>query len=496
MTEMLEAVKRMVAAVELPVIADCDNGFGNAINVMRTVEEYERAGVAGVCIEDNVFPKRCSFYPGVRRELVAVDEHASKIRAAKDACRGGDFVTIARTEALIAGWGKQEALKRARAYAEAGADAVLVHSKSSSFDELREFSESWDGPCPLVAVPTTYAGTTAAELAARGFKMVIFANQALRAAVAAMRGVLRTLRADGYPAAVEKEVVPLEDIYGLVGLRTLQENERRFLTPGGRSVTAVIIAAGFTPDLMPLVEDRPKGMLDIKGQTILERQVRALNDCGIKDIVVVRGYRKEQIQLPNLRYYDNDRFLDTGEAQSLFLAEPELRSRFVFLYGDIVFDPAILEKLLKARDDITVVVDRAWADYGEQRAEVAARTRPDLVVTRRPPLGGYRFLPPDERTTLVRIGQKLDPTEADGEFIGLAMFSEEGAELLRRVYAEVRGQRGRFHEAESVEKAAFTDLIQELIDRGHDVACIDTYKGWMEIDTFEDYRRAWAEIKG
>ena len=89
----------------LPVVADCDNGYGNAINVIRCIEEYERAGIAAICIEDNIFPKRCSFYAGVKRELSTVEEHAGKIRAAKATQKDKDFVVIARTEALIAGWG-------------------------------------------------------------------------------------------------------------------------------------------------------------------------------------------------------------------------------------------------------------------------------------------------------------------------------------------------------------------------------------------------------
>src|SRR2546428_12906755 len=110
MAETLAACKGIADATKIPVIADCDNGYGNAINVMRTVAEYERAGVAGICIEDNIFPKRCSFYAGVRRVLVPTDEHARKIQAAKAAQRDPDFVVIARTEAVIAGWGTQEAL--------------------------------------------------------------------------------------------------------------------------------------------------------------------------------------------------------------------------------------------------------------------------------------------------------------------------------------------------------------------------------------------------
>src|SRR5438552_8849052 len=133
LTETLEAVRHIVDAVRIPVVADCDNGYGNAINVMRTVGEFERAGAAGICIEDNDFPKRCSFYAGVRRDLVAVDEHARKIEAATEDRRNHAFAVVARTEALIAGLGIDEALARARAYAAAGADAVLVHSKASDF---------------------------------------------------------------------------------------------------------------------------------------------------------------------------------------------------------------------------------------------------------------------------------------------------------------------------------------------------------------------------
>mgnify|MGYP001346009017 CR=1 FL=1 len=121
-SENLEIARGIANAVEIPVIADCDSGFGNAVNVIRTIREYEAAGVAGICIEDNIFPKRCSFYSGSRRELVSVEEHAGKIRAAKAAQRDPDTFIIARTEALIAGWGREEALRRARAYADAGAD--------------------------------------------------------------------------------------------------------------------------------------------------------------------------------------------------------------------------------------------------------------------------------------------------------------------------------------------------------------------------------------
>src|SRR5262252_2423747 len=111
LTETLEAVRRICDAVSVPVVADCDNGYGNAINVMRTASEFERAGAAGICIEDNEFPKRCSFYAGVRRDLVPTEEHARKIAAAVAARRDPGFLVIARTEALIVGLGLAEALR-------------------------------------------------------------------------------------------------------------------------------------------------------------------------------------------------------------------------------------------------------------------------------------------------------------------------------------------------------------------------------------------------
>jgi phosphoenolpyruvate phosphomutase len=191
--------------------------------------------------------------------------------------------------------------------------------------------------------------------------------------------------------------------------------------------------------------------------------------------------------------YDNDRYEETGELGSLFAAEAELRGRILFLYADILFEPIILEKLLWSEADSAVVVDRAWVD---QRDRLLPLSKPlDLVITRRAPRAGLRALPAGGDDALVRIGQRLAPEEATGEFIGMALFSEVGTRALREAYAEARAAGRRpFHEADSAEGAAFTDLLQELLARGESVACVDVYKGWLEVDTFEDYQRAWAEV--
>jgi len=238
---------------------------------------------------------------------------------------------------------------------------------------------------------------------------------------------------------------------------------------------------------MPLIKDRPKAMLDVKGRTILERQLAALGGCGIRDVVVVRGYKKDQICLPGVSFVDNDRFADTGEVHSLFRAEHALAGPLLVLYGDILFESAVLEKLLRAGTDVAVVVDRAFHDT--YRAGVPLPPGPlDLVVTETPP-HGRRFVAPEAGSAVLRIGPEVAPEEAHGEFIGMAMFSARGSRALRAVHTELAAEC-----AEGLERASLTKLIQAMIDRGQRVTAVEIHKGWMEIDTFEDYRRAWAEV--
>ncbi|OGK99672.1 MAG: phosphoenolpyruvate mutase [Candidatus Rokubacteria bacterium RIFCSPHIGHO2_12_FULL_73_22] len=494
MTETLEAAAHINRAVGLPVVADCDNGYGNAVNVVRTVEEYERAGIAALCFEDNVFPKKCSLYPGMRRELLSIEEHAGKIRAAKRAQRDPATVVISRTEALIAGWGMNEALRRAHAYADAGADMILMHSKAPTAAEVLEFMRLWDRPTPIVVVPTLYPSVTFEELEGAGVKLVIWANQVLRGAVRGMQQTLATLARARRLSALDPHIVTLEEIYRHVGVEEFKEIEREFLPRGVSDARAVVIAAGSGKSLLPLTQDRPKCMLDIKGRTVLERQLETLRACGLHEIAVVRGYRKETVVAPGARLYDNDAYEETGELASLFAAEPELQGRFVFLYSDVLFERGVLEKVLRAPGDIVIAVDRAWMD---QRDRLLPLAKPvDLVVTSDPPRAGRRALGEEAVDRLVRIGQRVPPDTAGGEFIGLAAFSARGAELLRETYARaLAAGAAPFHEAESVRQASFTDALQALVAAGHPVTCVSTYKGWLEIDTFDDYQRAWAEIR-
>jgi phosphoenolpyruvate phosphomutase len=220
MTETLDAARRIDAATDLPVVADCDNGFGGLGNVVRTLVEYERAGIAGICIEDNLFPKRNSLLGSdTRRELIPATEQARRLRAAKAAQASDDFVLIARVESLIAGHGVEDACQRADAYVAAGADAILIHSRDRTMAEIDGFLSAWTGlgSVPLVAVPTLFPTLTSAQLYERGFNMIILANQAMRAAVGAIEATMAKLAVSGRAADVDGDIVPVDHLFELVG---------------------------------------------------------------------------------------------------------------------------------------------------------------------------------------------------------------------------------------------------------------------------------------
>lgn len=217
MSEFLSTAQTMNDVTSIPIIADCDSGFGDASIVGHMTHKYEAAGIAAVCIEDKPFPKMNSFVESCQK-LLPVDQFVEKIQAATAARSTPDMVVIARTEALVVGCGVSEALLRARAYADAGADAILVHSKQRTADEVIDFARRWDRPIPLVAIPTTYYHTPAVDLEREGFKVVIYANHAMRAAIRAMAETMSAIQADGSTRDVERTIASLDELFDLQGL--------------------------------------------------------------------------------------------------------------------------------------------------------------------------------------------------------------------------------------------------------------------------------------
>ncbi|RPI19918.1 MAG: phosphoenolpyruvate phosphomutase [Acidobacteria bacterium] len=230
MSQYLEAARSMNEVVDIPIVVDADTGYGNANNVIYAVKLFEEAGIAGMSIEDKKFPKDNSLLAGGRQELAAVDEFAGKIRAAKDTQKSPDFLVIARVEALIAGWGMGEALSRAARYVEAGADCILIHSKSQSSDEIVEFVKAWDCKTPLVLVPTTYPDLTEEKILSLGkVRMVIYANQVFRAAVKAEEEILMEIKKARGTHTVADRMAPVKHLFELQGVPKMKEQEKKYL---------------------------------------------------------------------------------------------------------------------------------------------------------------------------------------------------------------------------------------------------------------------------
>ncbi len=230
MTQHLDMTRAMVERSGLPVVADIDTGFGNAINVLHAVEQYERAGVAAIVMEDKSFPKVTSLIAGGRQDMVRIEEFQGKIEAARAARRDADLVIIARTEALIAGLSQDEALKRARAYEAAGADLILVHSKQKTPDEIEAFVKEWDGRAPIALVPTAYPQMDVARVKALGrIGLLIWGNHAIRASVGAMRRAFAQIRREGGIAGVEASIASVEDVFDLQGMGRVKDDEKKFL---------------------------------------------------------------------------------------------------------------------------------------------------------------------------------------------------------------------------------------------------------------------------
>ncbi|NTE65135.1 phosphoenolpyruvate phosphomutase [Agrobacterium tumefaciens] len=230
MTQHLDIVRAIAGSSSLPIVADIDTGFGNAINVIHAVSEYERAGANAVVIEDKTFPKVTSLVAGGRQELLRVEEFQGKIEAAVATRKDPDFLVIARTEALIAGLGEAEALLRARAYVEAGADMILIHSKKKDSSEIESFCRSWREPTPIVIVPNSYPELNAKRAKELGnIRMMIYGNYGIRAAATAMQDVFRRVIADGGVQNVQRDILAVEEIFRLQGMDQVKSNETRFL---------------------------------------------------------------------------------------------------------------------------------------------------------------------------------------------------------------------------------------------------------------------------
>lgn len=465
-TQVLDVLEFMTDSTSLPMLVDGDTGYGNFNNVRRLVRKLGERQIAGVCIEDKLFPKTNSFI-GERQPLADIDEFCGRIKAGKDSQTDDEFVLVARVEALISGHGMDEALHRAEAYHAAGADAILIHSKRADADEILTFTERWQGRCPLVIVPTMYYQTPTEAYRKAGISTVIWANHNLRSAITAMRETSRRIHDSQSLDGTEERVATVKDIFHLVGNAELAAAEKRYLPDRATAKAIVLAAAGGA--LGELTVDRPKCMVDIRGQSLLRRLVDTLSHSGIREIAVVRGYRKEAVRLAGIQTIDNDRYQDTGEVYSLNCARNQIAGETVVVYGDVLFRDHILDGLLTAKGDIVLAVDA-------MNAVLKAPGYPrDQVSADRPFSGDYLD---DQPVHLKEISADLTAESRVGEWIGLARFSALGATWLAEEMAAL--------ESENLLDHADMPLLLTRLAAKHPVCVYYVLGHWLDVDTLPD----------
>ncbi len=467
-TQVLEVLEFMSDASSLPILLDGDTGYGNFNNARRLVRKLEQRNIAGVCLEDKLFPKTNSFIDGEKQMLAAVDEFCGKIRAAKDTQQDPDFTVVARTEAFIAGWGLEEALLRASAYAESGADAILVHSKRKDSQEVINFMEHWSGAVPVVIVPTKYPTEPIRRFVEKGITNFIFANHSLRTVISALQDNLKKLRETADLMSVENAIAPVDEIFRLQDVQELKQSEKRYL-PERESLARALVLAASKGDFGQLVQDRPKCMLYLRGKPILSWQLEAFRRQGITAIGVVRGYCSSAVDFTGLHYFDNAQYHETGELYSLYTAREFLKGDLLIAYGDIVFDDLILQNLLAHPGQIKIAVDASW--------KVRRRTdqHRDLVVT----TGAYT--PIDNSCNLTLAGSRVDRQEATGEWIGLLYLDKEKTARVAQMLEDLAKR-----EPDVLRNGELSELLNRLVASGETVTVAFSYGHWQDLDEEKD----------
>jgi len=471
-TQVLEMLEFMADATSIPILLDGDTGYGNFNNVRRLVSKLEQRGIAAVCIEDKLYPKTNSFIDGNKQQLAEIDEFCSRIKAGKDAQADDDFAIITRVEALIAGWGLGEALRRAEAYHEAGSDGILIHSALSTPGEILAFKQEWADRSPVVIVPTKYFATPTEVFREAGISIAIWANHMLRAAITAMQDCAATLEREQNLLSIEGDVASVVEIFRLQGASELQDAEERYLPTKGKDARAIILAASRGKALGDLTAKRPKTMVEVRGQPLLGHIVSAYNAAGIKNITVVRGYLPATVNLPALDYVENPDYADTSELLSLaraLEAHADDECDLYVSFGDVIFKHYILDIVAEPDDAFVIVVDTDWQEsmnLGRSADYVTCtetRSRRDF----------YREI------YLEKAGEAIPEGQRHGEWMGLLKVSAEGLPVLRAVVSEIAA-------VPENRLAKLHFLLDELVRRGHRVRVVYTTGHWLDVDSLDD----------
>ena len=475
-TQILDNLEFMSDATKIPILLDGDTGYGNFNNMQRLIRKLEQRQIAAVCIEDKQFPKTNSFLKGDVQPMANIDEFCGKIKAGKDAQTDDDFCIIARVEAFICGWGLIEALRRAEAYHQAGADGILIHSALAVPDEILAFKKEWGGRCPVAIVPTKYYATPTEVFRQAGFSIVIWANHLLRATVTIMQKTAYILKEKENLLSIEDRIAPVAEVFRLQGAAELQEAEKRYLPQSSENMAAIVLAASRGDELGELTEDKPKTMVHIQGTPILSHIVDAYNAVSIKNITVVRGYKKEAVNLPNLTYVDNEEFADTGELNSLLKALRSKNGKFqdtIISYGDVLFHQYIPQALFQEPDDLVIFVDSQW----EERKSYA---RLNGFAECTLPNSRQAFY---SKVYLKQIGDDVPKDSIHGVCMGFLKVSSKTCEQVQEILEYLLADPANG-------KAIMSQLYQELLRRNFSIRVLYTIGHWLDINSLDDVIQA------
>ena len=471
-TQVVEMLEFMADVTSIPILLDGDTGYGNFNNMRRLVNKLEQRGIAGVCIEDKVFPKTNSFIDGEQQPLADVDEFCGKLKAGKDSQQAADFCIVARVEAFIAGWDVGEALRRAEAYRNAGADAILIHSKLNKPEEVLAFAQEWSNRSPLIIVPTKYYSTPVEVYRRAGISVVIWANHMVRAAAASMQAAARTLYDNETPIDIEDRIAEVGELFRLQGAAELQEAEKRYLGTGRRRTRAIVLAASRGQELATLTDERPKVMIPVGGKPLLQRLKDEFKRQSINDITLVAGYRADAIDTAGISVQTNPHFDSSGELVSLACAQTDFQDDMLITYGDLLFRSYVLRDLLETTGDVAVVVDSA----------------------RREPSGGSDFAycsAPDDRAVLdqgirlIHVGNEAHCHlgEAAGRWIGMLKLAGRGRQWLEEGLVELQKR-------EDYSALGIPDLLNYLVQQKHAIDVVYIHGHWLDVNSLDDLGKA------
>lgn len=442
-TQVLEVLEFMNDSTRLPILVDGDTGHGNFNNLRRFVRKLGERGIAGVCVEDKLFPKTNSFV-GEGQPLADIDEFCGKIKAGKDSQLDDDFVFVARVEALIAGMGMAEALKRAEAYHSAGADAILIHSKQKTATEIMEFARHWAARCPLLIVPTTYYSTATDDFRTSQISTVIWANHLLRSAVVAMRQTAEAVKIQSSTIDIESKIASVAEIFRLADNDELRLAESKYL-PNAAVPHAVVLHAG--------------------RETETSRMVDALWASGIRRIGSVASLWRDTAPDPRVRHIKIELPENVGEARALYAAKGELSGELLLSNGKVVCRRYIVDALLAHDEDIVLAVDASEASLKQ------GACRLDAVAANRQFWDGD---PDDVSVQLRAIGPTVRGSDISGRWIGFAKFSSTGSSWLRAKLEELKA-------ANELDTTSLADVLSRLNER-HSIRVIYFKSHWVYPD--------------